>query len=76
MLHLFKISSSYRQYVSRSIMFWALRISAYPWNPVLCVLWKYRSCRNRRPTWEPVPVAIVTVESSSANASIFPEISE
>ena len=47
------------------------RISAHPWNPVPCVLWKYRLAGTGETDWEPVPVAIVTVESSSANAASF-----
>ena len=70
MLHLLKYQ--FLQTIrSRSIMFWALAF------PLILGTLFYVSFGNAglagtgETDWEPVPVAIVTVESSSANAASF-----
>lgn len=70
MLHLLKYQ--FLQTIrSRSIMFWALAF------PLILGTLFYVSFGNTglagtgETDWEPVPVAIVTVESSSANAASF-----
>ena len=70
MLHLLKYQ--FLQTIrSRSIMFWALAF------PLILGTLFYVSFGNTglagtgEPDWEPVPVAIVTVDSSSANAASF-----
>ena len=52
------------------------RISAHPWNPVLCVLWKYRSCRNRRDRLGTGSCCHRHSGKQFRKCSIFPDISE
>lgn len=75
MLHLLKYQ--FLQTIrSRSIMFWALAF------PLILGTLFYVSFGNTglagtgETDWEPVPVAIVTVEKQFRKCSIFPDISE
>ena len=51
-------------------------ISTHPWNPVLCVLWKYRSCRNRRDRLGTGSCCHHHNGKQFRKCSIFPDISE